>query len=566
MPLIRSLSQGCAIGPTQSVATQKGQHFTGSDLSQRVRQWHAVLASQPGSRWAVFHPDAFEFLSIVFALWSLQRTVCLPGDNRAGTVQRLQSRVDGFVGDFPDSVRLPEEVDADGCESVCVNPLSLDFPALEIYTSGSTGEPKAITKTIHQLEAELESIETLWPSMPNVVVLGTVSHQHLYGLTFRVLRPFCSGQAFERFTCEYWEDVYHKGKCYPLVSLISSPSHLSRLNPEILWDEWTQKWCQVISSAAPLAREDSLLARQILGVPVHEIYGSSETGAIAWRTQQPDEAEARWRALPQVELSATENGTLSVQSPYLMGQQPECLPDRVRFYPDDSFQLLGRTDRIVKVEGKRVSLTAFEHCLMALEWVKNAKALVLERRRVETAAVVELTECGADQLKTRGRKWMIKQLKKKLGEQFEPVVVPRRWRFVAQMPYNQQGKLTLDAMKDLFEENTHKWPTILSQETDGNQVIYQCQINHDLLYFDGHFAEHPILPGVVQVHWAEALGRQSLPIQGRFQRLEAIKFQRVIRPGGSVTLTLNFDAQKNKLSFQYESDSVIHSSGRICFG
>ena len=91
-------------------------------------------------------------------------------------------------------------------------------------------------------------------------------------------------------------------------------------------------------------------------------------------------------------------------------------------------------------------------------------------------------------------------------------------------------------------------------------------IQKELIYFDGHFEGNPVLPGVVQVHWAEAFGRRLLKLSGQFKCLEVIKFQKIIVPGHNINIILKYDDAKDKLSFKYESERGVHSSGRICFG
>ncbi|MEH6579256.1 MAG: AMP-binding protein [Amphritea sp.] len=560
--------------PESIVAVHMGTAQATADFQLRVQSWIETLRDRRGERWAVYHSDAYEFLAILCALWQLQRTACIPGDSRPGTVQRLEPHVDGFVGQF--SAR--ETIEAIGgikegfassgdkrsgsLQWIIPKP---DFIALEIYTSGSTGEPKPITKTMAQLEREIEVLESLWPSQSGSVVLATVSHQHIYGMMFRVLWPFCTGRAFERKLCEYSEDILHQGRHYSVFTLVSSPSHLGRINTSVNWAEVADRCNYVISSAAPLAREDSLNVSQLLKAQVREIYGSSETGAVAWRSQQTGETEAWWRAFPEVSLSPAGDGTLCIRSPYLGTREQFNVPDKVEFDQQGCFKLLGRIDRIVKVEGKRVSLAAIEQRLLASRLVKNAKALTIERKRVETAVVIQLTDEADVLLQQQGRKSLIKSFKALLAEHFEAVVLPRRWRFVEQMPYNQQGKLPLDSLQAMFEKEPIKWPQILEEQVIDSQVTLQCYIPADLIYFDGHFASNPILPGIVQVHWAEAFGRRLLPVSGRFERLEVVKFQQVIPPEYKVSIALNYDEASKKLTFKYESEKGVHSSGRLCF-
>ncbi len=207
----------------------------------------------------MYHSDAFEFLAILFALWQLECTACIPGDNRPGTVRRLRDHVDSFVGEFSDGVATVSGATSSLSGTVQWSQLDPDFIALEIYTSGSTGEPKPIAKTIDQLDKEIVVIESLWPSRQECVVLSTVSHQHLYGMTFRLFWPFSAGMAFSRKLCEYWEDVIHHAKHYSAFSLISSPSHLARMNTAVNWGELATCCDHVISSAAPLANCTSQL-------------------------------------------------------------------------------------------------------------------------------------------------------------------------------------------------------------------------------------------------------------------------------------------------------------------
>lgn len=95
-------------------------------------------------------------------------------------------------------------------------------------------------------------------------------------------------------------------------------------------------------------------------------------------------------------------------------------------------------------------------------------------------------------------------------------------------------------------------------------IRYALTMSSDLLYFDGHFDQAAILPGVVQLHWAVHFGKEDLGVTGEFEgNMEAVKFQQVIRAEQTVTLELKYDKAKNKLHFKYFSGDVAHSSGRI---
>ena len=84
-------------------------------------------------------------------------------------------------------------------------------------------------------------------------------------------------------------------------------------------------------------------------------------------------------------------------------------------------------------------------------------------------------------------------------------------------------------------------------------------------YFEGHFPDCPLLPGVVQVGWAIELARLHIPLTGRFRSLVAVKFMRVIQPNAAITLRLASDATLRELSFEYRLGDEPCSGGRVLF-
>ncbi len=564
---LTALSNWMTVPAEHPVACQVAETVTALDFKHRVKEWVDFLSTQEGSRWAVYHDDSVEFLAIVFALWQLGKTACVPGDNLPSTVERLKNCVAGYIGHFPAGLVLEDTpyVEQKSVAGVSWAVVERDYPALEIYTSGSTGEPKPIIKTLAQLELEIETLEAQWPSRQNCLILSTVSHQHFYGMIFRLLWPLSVGQPFLRFSCEYIEDVFYAAQSHASYALISSPSHLARIKTVVDWHKLKGECCYVISSAAPLSLEDSINTAVSLKTCVREIYGSSETGAIAWRAQNELGVDALWQALPKVRVSASPEGALVVSAPYLASSAAMTLSDLVELSPNKKFKLNGRIDKIVKVEGKRVSLVAIERLLQKSDWIKAVKALVLNRKRIETAVVVLLTELGERHFQTIGKKVFINSLREQLLDHFELVVIPRRWRFVEQMPYNPQGKLPMGVLEKLFDKQLVKWPTIENSEIAPSSVVLKCYVPTDLMYFDGHFDDFPILPGVVQTYWAEKFGRDMLSVDGCFKRLEAVKFVSIIHPDSRFSLTLEYNKVKKVLLFKYESESELSSSGRICF-
>ncbi len=116
------LSQWLVEQPDTVVAVHAGEEVSAQDFASRVQGWKLALGRQPGHRWAVYHGDSCEFLAILLALWQLQRTACISSDNKPGTVARLASCVDGFIGDFPSAATVVTEPESKALSSRTTSP------------------------------------------------------------------------------------------------------------------------------------------------------------------------------------------------------------------------------------------------------------------------------------------------------------------------------------------------------------------------------------------------------------------------------------------------------------
>ncbi|MEN4922896.1 AMP-binding protein, partial [Achromobacter spanius] len=88
-------------------------------------------------------------------------------------------------------------------------------------------------------------------------------------------------------------------------------------------------------------------------------------------------------------------------------------------------------------------------------------------------------------------------------------------------------------------------------------------IPYDLAYLSGHFPAAPVVPGVAQISWAMSLAQRDLHPGLRFAGMEALKFQRLLRPGDTAALALKWDSAKQKLYFTFTVNGAPCSSGRV---
>jgi 3-hydroxymyristoyl/3-hydroxydecanoyl-(acyl carrier protein) dehydratase len=107
-------------------------------------------------------------------------------------------------------------------------------------------------------------------------------------------------------------------------------------------------------------------------------------------------------------------------------------------------------------------------------------------------------------------------------------------------------------------------PEIRKVEQVEQGVILTLRVPEDLSYFPGHFPQHPVLPGVVQLRWADELAQQYHLIDRSHSGIEKLKFQRIISSNYEVTLELKC-INEYTIQFQYHSEHGQHSSGKLLF-
>lgn len=184
----------------------------------------------------------------------------------------------------------------------------------------------------------------------------------------------------------------------------------------------------------------------------------------------------------------------------------------------------------------------------------------LTEPREQLGVVAVPSEAGWQLHDAQGKRALAEALRAVLADVVERVALPRRFRFLPELPVNAQGKST---QTRLLAEFDARRPLLRAlRRHKGGEDLTLC-IDPGLPQLEGHFEGHPILAGVVQIEWAEMFGRERFGIEGEFAGMEAVKFQRVITPRRRVTLTL--DWVPGKLSFSYHSDLGQHASGRLLF-
>jgi 4-coumarate--CoA ligase (photoactive yellow protein activation family) len=419
----------CMAGSTISL----GQFHADVDrLTAQLRRNGDTLISCPGR---------YAFSVGLLASWLSGRTVVLPPNHLDETLRNIRNRFNiAFECDTEWGRQLPGN-DASAAHGSWEPLLPSDIHAVKLSTSGSTGTPKAITKSVANLldEARAIAAEFDWPVGP---VVAGVPPQHLYGLTFSLLLPWVLGNAWvdemPRYPCDVLQALQHNGA----KTLISVPAQYQAM----LEDGTDLRGILCVSAAAPLPGSLARQWQQQNGTDILEFYGSTETGVIGHRRQLSAET---WQAFPQVCLSA-EQDLLKVDSPFVSDEFTGgfLTADRITLPEQGRFQLLGRTDTIVKIAGKRVSLKNIEDSIRSCHGVAEAAVIAVPARGLvrDMAIWAVVVADGGYPLSSR-------QLQSDLRGKLDGIEIPRRILVVDQLPRTASGKLPGKTVANLFDEH-----------------------------------------------------------------------------------------------------------------
>jgi acyl-CoA synthetase (AMP-forming)/AMP-acid ligase II len=544
-------------------------------FTQDVASLAARISACSGRHWLVIEADAYALAVGVLATLQAECKPMLPANLQHGHLAELAATADGVVSSMgapPGAKKFVSPFEpATSAEISVLGALARESAEIILHTSGTTGVPLAVHKPLHCFEAEIASATEAFLPDPSCATLATVPPYHIYGLIYRVLWPLATGRPFSADMISYPEELMAAVEEKSGAMLISSPAFLRRALPGLDLDHLKNLLGPVLSSGGPLPSPVAAAYNAVLSYPVFEVYGSTETGGIAFRSVTDAAAPELWRPLPTVEVKLDpEDEVLAIRSPLVAEDGWVLASDRVVLHEDGRFELKGRADRVVKIEEKRVSLPEVEQRLVDCPTVEAARVISLpgeDTKRQILGAVIEPTAEGWEQLAKAGKREVRESLREALNPYLTIVVLPRKWRFVTRMPEDERGKTSNAALVALFDDHCGRRiaPVIERRDSDPDKVTLHLQLPKNLIYFDGHFDEAPILAGVVQIDWAIEFATEHFALSETFQRIEALKFFKIVMAGDHVTLDLSYDRAIQRLKFQYYNGETIHSSGRVIF-
>jgi acyl-coenzyme A synthetase/AMP-(fatty) acid ligase len=454
--------------------------------------------------------DRYRFAVGFFAALLRQQITLLPSSEAAAPMAALLTAYPDifFLSDrsivasgVARTVPFPDNLEADPVFTIPTIPA--DQCAVVLFTSGSTRTPTPHTRSwgamVNSTRAAGRALGLKAAGIAHI--LGTVPHQHSYGLESIIMLALQHALAFHRGRALLPGDIAGQLAALPKPSiLVTTPIHLRSLTalegplPEL---------DRIVCATAPLPVDLAQTAESRFAAPLYEIYGCTEVGQIAVRRTVET---AEWRCIDGIALDER-NGDVWASGEAAAAVAP--LGDVIDLIDPERFVLKDRKSDVVNIAGKRNSLGYLNHHLNAIEGVRDGVFSVPDDG-VRLTAYVVAPNLTAQQILTA------------LRRHIDPAFLPRPIHFVERLPRNAVGKLTRQALDCLTELN----------ETEDGWLSRAYRFADDHPTSSGHFPGNPIIPGALLLDCIlQVIGR---PEAGR-QDIRVAKFLRPVRPGDMVT-------------------------------
>ena len=416
--------------------------------------------------------------------------------------------------------------------------IDISKPLINFYTSGSSGKPKVIKKSLYNLICEAKDLgKELGLKNKNLNVISTTTMCHLFGLTFHLMMPLCNSLIINTKNVSYPENINQLN-----TILVSTPTFLYsvpkfdvnfKINPEY-----------IITAGSKL--NDGVFEYLEKKSKIIEIYGSTETGIIARKTHYADD----FKLFDNVNLVVNKDN-VEVKSEYFY-EDNTCINDKIELN-NRILKFKNRTDRLYKIYEKRINADELENNLKSNSFVKDC---YITKHGEKLVCICALSDLGKKYLLKNNISSLIKNLKSYLASFSE--ISPKRWKFIDEIPMTNSGKINKKLIERLFNINL-SLPVILDRVLSENSITYKLFFYHQCNFFNGHFPEFQLVPGVVQLYLAKNFANIHFNLSLEAGQWKKIKFSNTIKPDSIINLKLVYN--EKQIYYEFYSDIKKYASG-----
>jgi acyl-coenzyme A synthetase/AMP-(fatty) acid ligase len=391
--------------------------------------------------------DRYRFAVGLGAAMARGHTSLLPPNHTPDMIERVRGLFDGIYcladpqtahGDLPTVPYV--SCHTQGPFETNVPLISAGLIAAQVFTSGSTGTPvphpkpwALLVKGACAEAARLaESMDRA--NLAGVALVATVPAQHMYGFESSVLVAMFGGAAFDTERPFYPADIAEALARLPRPRmLVTTPFHLKMLldsNVALAPIDLT------LCATAPLSPQIAARAEAALAAPLVEIYGCTEAGQVATRRTV---AGVEWRVYDHLRLAGDGDHT-SVEGGHV--PEPTLLADVLEVIAAQSFRLLGRSNDLVNIAGKRSSLGHLNYHLNAIAGVTDGAFWIPPERGSEPEVLRLVAFVVAPDVSSEA---ILAALRLRVDSAF----LPRRIVHLSALPRDANGKLPADRLAAL---------------------------------------------------------------------------------------------------------------------
>ncbi|MBL4648012.1 MAG: AMP-binding protein [Gammaproteobacteria bacterium] len=383
--------------------------------------------------------DHYHFMVSFTAALLCQQTTILPSNQKTFTLQQLQQGYSDCYcmvdSDFDDDsltiYRYATSIQQTLHPSL---PLTIanDTVAAILFTSGSTGKPQAHTKTWQQLMIGVQATTQALKLPKHCTIVATIPAQHMFGFEHSICLPMQNGYAIAASPPFFPQDIANtvKNIASPKV-LLTTPLHIKAcLEADVNLSEVDL----IISATSPLTTQLAQQAERRWQTCLVEIYGSTETGAMAMRhTAQ----ENIWQTHENITIVQQQNNFYAINKhvpPAIL------LHDQLQLSDEQHFLLLGRDEDLINIAGKRASLTDLTLKLTRIAGIEDA---ILFMPKTSQAYTPRLTALVVSPTLSS------QQIKQQLATMIDDAFLPRPIIKLSHLPRNTLGKIPYQTLLHL---------------------------------------------------------------------------------------------------------------------
>ena len=374
-----------------------------------------------------------------------------------------------LASDVPQSCRLESLIATSSAKNLGLPAVDDGLDVLLVYTSGTTGLPKGAVHSQAALLANAKASDEAHEFKPTDIVLSTLPLFHVGGLCIQTLPALLAGVSVHlqpRFDASAWLTGVSQGELAqrPTLSLLV-PATMRAVLDHAQWPSLDLQSLRGIMAGSSTLPEAYLEKFHERGVPVGQIYGSTETGPVSVILKFQDAIQrmgfAGWpHANLELQLRNSEGqvvnqgetGEVCVRGPNVMRgywlatsqAAGEGLKDGWFHTGDMGYldatgclQIVGRNKDMIISGGENIYPAEIENALATFPGLLECAVVGLPDERWGEVPVLALVRAAT----AEGHKLSETAVKAHLEAKIARFKLPRRVVFRAELPKSALGKV-----------------------------------------------------------------------------------------------------------------------------